>query len=110
MGTGVWGTGGMEHMGNGAHKQWGIRGNGVQGVWSTRGMGQIYGQWVHVQWGKCITGVWGTGYGVHGQWDTWVMGTGTMGYRWYVVHGQWGAWTMEYIGIIMLDLDLDVKI
>ena len=25
-------------------------------------------------------------------------------------HGQWDTWLMEYIGIIMLDLDLDVKI
>ena len=34
-GTGVWGTGGMWHMGN-----------GVQAVWSTRGMGQM-GNGVH---------------------------------------------------------------
>ena len=39
--------------------------------------------------GNRIQGVRGTGYGAHGQWDTWLM---------------------EYIGIIMLDLDLDVKI
>ena len=36
MGTGVWGTGGMSHMGNGAHGQWGTwamghMGNGTHG-------------------------------------------------------------------------------
>ena len=36
-----------------------------------------------------------------------VRGTGVQGYG---AHGQWNTWLMEYIGIIMLDLDLDVKI
>ena len=42
-------------MRDGAHKQWGHRGNWVQGVWSTRGMGQM-GNGVHVQCGYWVTG------------------------------------------------------
>ena len=53
-----------------------------------------------------------------GQWFTGVWGTGGMGHmsngnRDNGVQGYmdtWGTWVMEYIGIIMLDLDLDVKI
>ena len=48
MGTGVWGTGVMDHMGT-----WG---NSVQGVWGTGGICHgAYGQWGH------------RGYGAHGQ-------------------------------------------
>ena len=45
MGTGVWGTGGMGHMGNGPHGQW--------GTWA---MGHM-------------------GHGAHGQWGPWAIGT-----------------------------------
>ena len=42
----VWSTGGIGYMGNGAHDQWGHRGNdyrgyGVQGVWVTWTMGHM---------------------------------------------------------------------
>ena len=49
---GVWGTGGMGHMGN--RSQW-VQGVWVQGVWDTGGMGHM-------------------GNGPHGQWGTWAMG------------------------------------
>ena len=38
------------------------------------------------------------------------MGNRVQGVQGYGAHGQWDKWLMEYIGIIMLDLDLDVKI
>ena len=50
---GVWGTGGMGHMGN--RPQW-VQRVWVQGVWDTGGMGHM-------------------GNGPHGQWGPWAIGT-----------------------------------
>ena len=79
----------MEQMGNGVYVQWGngLQGYGVQGVWGTWAMRPTGGMG-HRGMGHMGNRVQGKGYRVHGQWDI----------------------VMEYIGIIMLDLDLDVKI
>ena len=77
MGNGVqgygvyeqWGTGGMGHIGNESHGQWGT---GVWGIWAMRptggigyrGMGHM-GNRAHGVW---VQGVWATwGKGAHGQ-------------------------------------------
>ena len=85
---GVWGTGGMGHMGN--RPQW------VQGVWGSGGMGHMgngsHGQWTHGQWGP---------------WGTWAMGPlGPM--------GNWDIFAYNFIITgwiltkILLDIDIDV--
>ena len=97
-GTGVWGTGGMGHMGN--RPQW-VQGYRVQGVWGT--------------------GVWDTGgmghmgNGPHGQWSTWAMGhmgNGTHGQCGPM--GDWDIFVYNFIITgwiltkILLDIDIDV--
>ena len=62
---GQWGTGGMGHMANEAH-----RGKVVQGVWGTWAIGT-------------------RGNGVQEVWGIWAMRpTGGMGYKGYGPHGQ----------------------
>ena len=101
-----WGTGVMDHMGNGAHEAIVYRGYGVQGyipwglwvmgahgVWGTRSMGNGYRGMGPM--GNGAQGAWGTrgmdhmGNGSHGQW-----GTGSMGHMGNEAH--WGYWVQGY--------------
>ena len=108
MGTGIWGTGDMEHMGNGHIDYECTRGNGVQG-YGVHGQWDTWAMWHRGQWGtgvwelevwvtgdmghmgnghidyECTRGNGVQGYGVHGQWDTWAM--------WH--RGQWGTGVWE---------------
>ena len=68
-GTGGMGSRGMEHMGN--RPQW-VQGYGVQVYGATGGMGHI-GNGSHGQWGTWSMGH--MGHGAHGQWGPWAIGT-----------------------------------
>ena len=66
---GVWGTGGMDNMGNRSHGQWGTwamgpMGNGAHGAIVYMGY-RVQGYRPHRPWGLWAMGA--QGYGAHGQ-------------------------------------------
>ena len=83
---GQWHTGGMDHICNGSHGQWGT---GVWGIWAMRPTGVIWYSGIGHTDNRGTWGMGYKGYGPRGQWDTWAMG-----YRGMSHMGKGGPWAI----------------